>query len=279
MFMIVPRPADADRAQTVVALVRRIGDHHEVVGADVEAARRRPLVEDAHHLEALAADAHHLADRIGAARLEQQLVRGVAQHDDVLPVLHFRAVEEAAGQKRDARAFGEELAGAEHDEVLGLLIAVEDPLLCARPDAGAELDVDELQRRRAVPRAPGRRRPSGSGASAGPRISAPPLKLPMPNRWTKIVLGPIAPSRSRSDWSKPRISAVIPTIDVMPMTTPSTVNPERILLLRTVSSAMTMTSANRPARIAIIRASRLRSDRGAPPASPDTNRRTAPRAR
>ena len=37
-------------------------------------------------------------------------------------------------------------------------------------------------------------------------------------------------SMSRSDWSKPRIIAVMPTIDVMPMTTPSTVSPERILL-------------------------------------------------
>ena len=43
---------------------------------------------------------------------------------------------------------------------------------------------------------------------------------------------------SRSDWSKPRISAVMPTIDVMPMTTPSTVSAERILLVRTVSNAI-----------------------------------------
>ena len=60
--------------------------------------------------------------------------------------------------------------------------------------------------------------------------SAPLAKLVMPKRWTKIVFGPIARIMSRSDWSKPRIIAVMPTIDVMPMTTPSTVSAERILL-------------------------------------------------
>src|SRR4026207_2323545 len=36
----------------------------------------------------------------------------------------------------------------------------------------------------------------------------------------------------------------MPTIAVMPMTTPSTVSPERILLVRTVSNAITTTSAS-----------------------------------
>ena len=36
---------------------------------------------------------------------------------------------------------------------------------------------------------------------------------------------------SRSDVSKPRMSDVMPTIDVMPMTTPSTVRAERILFV------------------------------------------------
>src|SRR5690349_12147871 len=66
-----------------------------------------------------------------------------------------------------------------------------------------------------------------------------------------MIFGPIARIESRSDSSKPRIIAVIPTIDVMPITTPSTVNPERILLLRTVSSAIVMTSPTSPMRIAI----------------------------
>ena len=44
------------------------------------------------------------------------------------------------------------------------------------------------------------------------------------------MFGPSWLIESRSDWSKPRISDVMPTIDVMPMTTPSTVSAERILL-------------------------------------------------
>jgi hypothetical protein len=86
---------------------------------------------------------------------------------------------------------------------------------------------------------------------------APPLKLPMPKRWTKMVFGPIEPSMSRSDWSKPRIIAVMPTIDVMPMTTPSTVNPERILLVRSVSNAITATSRHSPRLMALLTAKRL----------------------
>ena len=56
---------------------------------------------------------------------------------------------------------------------------------------------------------------------------------------------------SRSDSSKPRIIAVMPTIDVIPMTTPRTVSAERILFERTVSAAIAMTSVIRPTRIAI----------------------------
>ena len=43
----------------------------------------------------------------------------------------------------------------------------------------------------------------------------------------------------------------MPTIDVMPMTTPRTVNPERSLLVRTVSNAIAITSQNSARRIAI----------------------------
>ena len=59
---------------------------------------------------------------------------------------------------------------------------------------------------------------------------SPLVRLVGPKRWTKMMSGPIARTESRSDSSKPRIIAVIPTIDVMPMTTPSTVSAERILL-------------------------------------------------
>src|SRR5690242_11792102 len=61
-----------------------------------------------------------------------------------------------------------------------------------------------------------------------------------------IVLGPSALTLSRSDWSKPRMSDVIPTMAVMPITTPRMVSPERSLLPRKVSSAMLTTS---PARL------------------------------
>src|SRR5678815_248525 len=51
---------------------------------------------------------------------------------------------------------------------------------------------------------------------------------------------------ARSELSKPRMSDVMPTIDVMPMTTPSTVSPERSLFVRRVSSAMRRTSPSSP---------------------------------
>ena len=63
------------------------------------------------------------------------------------------------------------------------------------------------------------------------------------------MLGPRARTLSCSEMSKPRMSDVIATMDVMPMTTPSTVRPERSLFVRTVSKAITMTSRMSPTRI------------------------------
>src|SRR5438034_1054724 len=80
------------------------------------------------------------------------------------------------------------------------------------------------------------------GRFSSSRISAPLLKLTMPKRWTKIVFGPIPRIMSRTDSSNPRMSAVMPTMEVMPMTTPRTVSAECSLLVRTESNAMTMTS-------------------------------------
>src|SRR5262245_60573046 len=80
------------------------------------------------------------------------------------------------------------------------------------------------------------------------RISAPFAKSVMPNRWMKIVFGPIVANRSRMDLSKPMMSDVMPTMAVMPITMPSTVSPERILLVRTVSNAIPMTSLKRSMR-------------------------------
>ena len=76
--------------------------------------------------------------------------------------------------------------------------------------------------------------------------SAPPAKLVIPKRCRKMVFGPIAAIIARSDWSKPRIIDVMPTIEVIPMTTPRTVSAERSLLPRTVSNAIATTSPSRP---------------------------------
>jgi hypothetical protein len=65
---------------------------------------------------------------------------------------------------------------------------------------------------------------------------------------TKIVFGPIWRKRSLNDSSKPRIKAVMLTIEVMPMTTPRMVNAERSLLVRRVSTAIVRISWRRPAR-------------------------------
>jgi hypothetical protein len=75
---------------------------------------------------------------------------------------------------------------------------------------------------------------------------APPARVTALALLSMIVLGPSSRIMSRSDSSKPRMSDVMPTIDVMPMTTPRTVSPDRILFVRSVSSAITNTSRHRP---------------------------------
>src|SRR5262245_34018305 len=62
---------------------------------------------------------------------------------------------------------------------------------------------------------------------------------------TYTVFGPSVRKTSRMDSSKPRIIAVMPTIDVMPMTTPSTVRNERSLFPRRVSHDIATISVNR----------------------------------
>src|SRR6478736_3883004 len=91
------------------------------------------------------------------------------------------------------------------------------------------------------------------GRFATSRKDLPEAKLSALNFCTKTVLGPSARIESRSDSSKPRISAVIPTIEVMPMTTPRTVSAERILLVRSVSIDIDTISPNNPERIVAIR--------------------------
>ena len=111
---------------------------------------------------------------------------------------------------------------------------------------------------------------------------APDEKLTAPKRWTKIVRGPSDRIESRSDVSKPRIRAVMLTIEVMPMTTPRMVSAERILFAHSVSkaiSAVSRKSARRFSRAVVIRASAPRSAPAAPPGAPDTSRRTGRRRR
>ena len=80
-----------------------------------------------------------------------------------------------------------------------------------------------------------------------------PIKLSAPHFCTMIVSGPSWLIDSRSDSSKPRMSDVMPTIDVMPMTTPSTVSAERILFVRSVSIDIVTISPSNPERSAAIR--------------------------
>src|SRR6266542_1865490 len=86
------------------------------------------------------------------------------------------------------------------------------------------------------------------GRRATSRKLLPEAKLSAPNFCTMIVFGPSCEIASRNDLSKPRISDVIPTIEVMPMTTPSTVSAERILLVRSVSNDITKISDSSPVR-------------------------------
>src|SRR3954468_18993491 len=81
----------------------------------------------------------------------------------------------------------------------------------------------------------------------------PEAKLTALNFATNTVFGPRVRIASRSDSSKPRISAVMPTIEVMPMTTPRTVSAERILLVRSVSIDIDTISPNNPERNVAIR--------------------------
>ena len=93
---------------------------------------------------------------------------------------------------------------------------------------------------------------ASSGVKLGRRIrsmkSLPDIKLIPLNFATKMVSGPRPSSISRNERSNPRTSDVIPTIAVIPITTPTIVNAERILFARSVSTAITPISLNSAAR-------------------------------
>src|SRR3954471_13271833 len=101
------------------------------------------------------------------------------------------------------------------------------------------------------------------GRRATSRKLLPDAKLIAPHFWIMIVSGPSWLIDSRSELSNPRISEVMPTIEVIPMTTPSTVSAERILLVRSVSIDIDTISPSSPERNAAI--SDLSRDTKVPP--------------
>ena len=104
-----------------------------------------PRGEHADDHELIAADANRLADRIDARFLEQQLIRAVAEHGDIVAVLDFHSAEKPSELHRDARAFGVTLARAEHDHRPCFLIPVLDPPVHVLSGPEADLNVDELE--------------------------------------------------------------------------------------------------------------------------------------
>ena len=65
----------------------------------------------------------------------------------------------------------------------------------------------------------------------------------MPLNWaTKIVSDPNSRMVSRKDSSNPRMIAVMPTIEVMPISIPRIVKAERTFCVRIVSNAITTIS-------------------------------------
>ena len=76
--------------------------------------------------------------------------------------------------------------------------------------------------------------------------SSPEPMLMAENFVSMMTSGPIVSMVSRSDWSSPRISDVLPTIDMMPMTTPRIVSPDRAFWSRSVATAIVTISPNRP---------------------------------
>ena len=67
-------------------------------------------------------------------------------------------------------------------------------------------------------------------------------------RATMIVFGPSSRIMSRNESSKPRMIELMPTMAVMPMTTPRTVSADRILLARIVPNAIPIVSAKSATR-------------------------------
>ena len=152
---------------------------------------------------------------------------------DLAAVLDLVWQEEAPHLQLHEVDGGEVLGGAEDGERLRPGVAVEHPLLLAAgapPSQTSMIATDGHSRAIAFASSIDK-----FGRLAISRNVLPDEALIRPNFCTMMVFGPSSRNRSRSDSSKPRISDVMPTIEVMPMTTPSTVSADRILLARSVS--------------------------------------------
>ena len=140
-----PEQHPAEARGRVALLVGRPGNHGEVVGV---AERRGPLVHHADHRVAIAADADFLADRVDAAREEQRLGGGVAEHDDVPAVLDLVVAEEASRHERDEVQFAPVRGRADHRGRLGGLPRERHALDGREWPAATELEADRLDERR-----------------------------------------------------------------------------------------------------------------------------------
>ena len=180
--MIEPRKSSTS-AHAEDALVRRVGNDHEVILTRIEVARRRPFAEHAHHRELVGAHAHRLPDGIDALLFEQQLVArcGRARRRCVRCCTSV-PLRNLPGSDRNARALCEILRRAEHEHRPGLLVRVEDAPLGRGTGSHADLDVDDTGAWSPAPRVRGRPTPSDAGRLISSENSRPLAKLVTPNR-------------------------------------------------------------------------------------------------
>ena len=137
---------------------RGVGNDREVVLAQAEAARGRPLVDHAEHRVVERADADVLADRIDAARLEQRLVWPVTDHRDAPAPQHLLLGEDPPGQQLREVHVHEALAGAHDRGGAGSIAAVEHALHRRLGRPGAEPGVHDRRSTAPAAESPRRRR-------------------------------------------------------------------------------------------------------------------------
>ena len=235
---------DAQRVGAVDLLPGRVRDDRELVGL-AAAERVRPLAEDAD-------DRVRACGRCGSA-CRSGSVAGNSALPGALPrTTTLRRRSTSAWVKTRPDSSGIELVSPKlalapiTRHPLGGVVAVGEAL-GARARAAAQLHRHRLHQRRALDRLrvlDGDVRPLDEVAELLALREADEAELGA----RTSCCGPICRNRSLNDSSKPRISAVMLTIEVMPMTTPRIVSAERILLVRRVSTAIVRISWRRPAR-------------------------------